>query len=564
MAALEQGVRDVRTNRYLTSQLLVIALGALLGLTTLASAQTEPVGLRSTTRLVRLNVVVSDPRGDPVRDLNEGDFTILDDGRREKITYFQPISESPLSRPILADSDSYTNQIVGEANATVLLFDTLNSRWTSQGYALARVRRFLREIAPEDHIGIYVLGDRLWALHDIIHDDSDLVRAVRQYERDHGPTRPRNPQAEGTGDMVLDHFLAGGDNRYSHDRNKLQMDTRITAAALNAIARQLSAVRGRKEIIWVTDSIGPLDYFTLNDMDPDLQRWYEESDIRIPKHPTWRGSTDIEQMIRLMNSAGIEVYTVDAEGLQTEALGLRTRPNEEEDPQDFIRSIPQPNPDLLELAKRTGGRAFFNRNDLETGIRRAVDDSRFTYSIAYVPHHNDWKGEWRKIRVEVDRPDVTVLARSGYFALPDPEPIAPKDRFQFLTEIAASPVDSGELTLTVHISEPQKGADEILATVGIPPRSLATMLTPEANGHTVGHFELMFMQIGAKDKLLDVTQKQVDADLKPDDYSKLTKGGWTMTVRLPVKLRVQTLCVILHDESTDAVGSIHIPMTAYE
>lgn len=541
-------------------------------------AQLPRADLHSTTRVVRLDVVVTDAQGRAIRDLNKGDFIILDGGQRQEITDFQAISSDvPLSRPITDDNNSYTNSVTGEGATAILLFDTLNSHWTSQGYALARVRQFLREIEPGDHVGLYVLGDRLRVLHDISHNDSDLVREVRQYESDHQSARWATSQSESTGDVALDHFLSGRDNRYRSEldgggdagfagslvRDKQQMAARITAASLSAIARQLSGIRGRKEIIWVTDSIGSMSYFELGDMDPYLERWQGRSGIRTPKHLTWWNGTDIERMIRLVNSAGIEVYTVDAEGLQPDALGLRTRPNEAEDPEDFIARIPRPDPDLLEIAMRTGGRAFYNRNDLETAIRRALDDSQFTYSIAYAPDHNNWKGEWRKIQVKVDRPGLTVLARNGYFALPDPRPMPIKNRLQFLSEIAASPVDSGELPLTVHISEPRKAADRILAAVDIPPRSLATMLTPEANGHTVGHFEIMFMQIGAKNKLLDATQKQIDANLKADEYSKMTKGGWALTVPVPVKLGAQTLCVILHDESSDAVGSVRIPLATY-
>jgi VWFA-related protein len=125
-----------------------------------------------------------------------------------------------------------------------------------------------------------------------------------------------------------------------------------------------------------------------------------------------------------MNDAGIAVYTVDARGLEAFDLGFVSRPNSTpmgspvEAVTELESRMPQAKTSPLELASRTGGRAFFNRNDIETGIRRALDDARFTYEVGYYPDHNEWKGEWRKIQVKVRRPDVAVLARGGYSQCP--------------------------------------------------------------------------------------------------------------------------------------------------
>lgn len=566
---------------------LLWATLAMLGPASLAQSPSPKNVVRSATRALNLSVVVTDPHGQAVKDLIARDFTVLDDGRPQRIAFFSTIDDSvPVSSVPLVGPDNYTNDSVvngAPPSITILFFDTLNSRWTSQGYGLNRVRDFLRQIGPQDHIGIYVLGDYLIPVHRFVGNSSDIIAAIHRYDNRHAPAAVRrapdeNEDPEG---KSLDRFLDGKDNRYrfeldgkttgrAYRRDKEAFDTQMTMACLEAIARELSGASGRKTLIWVTDGIGPMAYFFHDNVDPILRGWREATGGDLPAIPEWLSGTDVEQMIRLMNNAGIAVYTVDARGLETERLGLRSEPNavplaSPTDPvQDLLVRTPQPNGDLIALAQRTGGRAFYNRNDLETGIRRALDDARFTYSIAYAPDHNDWKGEWRKIQVKVDRPDVTVLARSGYFALPAPQPMSPKKRYDFLSEIAASPLDSAQLPFLVHISAQHgEGPAQILAAVDIPPQSLATMLAPDRNGQIVGHFEIEFMQIDAKNKLLNATQKQIDADLRPAEYSKMTKGGWALAVRLPAKAGAQNLCVILHDEASDEVGSIHIPLAPY-
>jgi hypothetical protein len=276
---------------------------------------------------------------------------------------------------------------------------------------------------------------------------------------------------------------------------------------------------------------------------------------------------DLERMIRLMNAAGVAVYTVDARGLETQDLQFRnpspstTLSSAGQATQELVNQIPQPSAAMLDLSSRTGGRSFFNRNDLETGIRRALDDSRFSYSLAYYPTHNKWKGEWRKIQVKVSRPGVTVLARGGYFALPDAAPVPPKDRIEFYSQIAASPLESTQVPLSVHLaaSAAPDGA-HLAARVRL---DVVPMLTRQKDGRWAGSFELMFMQLSDKEKLLDATQKDVNADLSPEKFEALARQGWVLPVDLKFMPGATMLCVILHDKNTEAVGSVRIPLTRY-
>ncbi len=74
------------------------------------------------------------------------------------------------------------------------------------------------------------------------------------------------------------------------------------------------------------------------------------------------------------------------------------------------------------LAERTGGRAFFNTNDIQGAIRRAIDDSRVTYVLGFNPDHGNWNGKFREIKIKVKRPDTNIRYRRGYFALADEAP----------------------------------------------------------------------------------------------------------------------------------------------
>jgi VWFA-related protein len=70
------------------------------------------------------------------------------------------------------------------------------------------------------------------------------------------------------------------------------------------------------------------------------------------------------------------------------------------------------------LASDTGGRVINVRN--EKGLEHAFDivseELRSQYVLGYYPANTDHDGTFRKIKVEVSRPDVKILARKGYYA----------------------------------------------------------------------------------------------------------------------------------------------------
>jgi hypothetical protein len=71
------------------------------------------------------------------------------------------------------------------------------------------------------------------------------------------------------------------------------------------------------------------------------------------------------------------------------------------------------------------------------------------------------------------------------------------------------------------------------------------------------------MQIGEKNKLLDLTQKDVDGDLDAKEYAAVFEKGWDLPAQLRFMPGGNILCVILRDKASDAVGSVRIPLERY-
>jgi hypothetical protein len=97
----------------------------------------DPV-LRSTTRLIQLNVVATDRSGKPVTDLTLEDIVLTDAGKKQNIALFTPELASPAIKPAPAEPGTVvlSNRSAQTPGAvTAILFDSLNTALLDQSEA---------------------------------------------------------------------------------------------------------------------------------------------------------------------------------------------------------------------------------------------------------------------------------------------------------------------------------------------------------------------------------------------------------------------------------------------
>jgi hypothetical protein len=163
-------------------------------------------------------------------------------------------------------------------------------------------------------------------------------------------------------------------------------------------------------------------------------------------------SREVEQMSDSLMEAQIAIYPIDPGGLSGEAF----RP---------MLSRFSAKSSLQEMAARTGGKAFMNRNDIDTGIRSSIDDGSSYYTTSYTPANKTWDGKLRKIEVKTTRPGVKLRYREGYFAVdPSMLPNTKKEVKQTSIDFAQAldpdlPVSTG-LLFQAQVTPPSKPVGE--------------------------------------------------------------------------------------------------------
>lgn len=500
----------------------------------------EPQTFRVATRLVELSVVVHDQRGRPVSGLTANDFRVFDGGQEQRIEFFSAVAEGRANVAEVAASAArrarnvheFRNRISSPDGATVILFDRLNTPAADQVYARKHLINFLRQIERDDRVGIYVLeGSSIRVLHDFTNDASSLVRAVARYDamtsNEVAATEEPLSSAAETGDAALDselsEFLARASSEMTRHFTELRSDA--TMGALEEIANHLAAVRGRKNLIWISSGF-PLE--------------------GLARGKSMTAAT--QRATRPLNDANVTLYGVDARGLAG-ALTFAPRGR----PVMTTLSSVHTNLDILQIAsEETGGRAFYNTNDISRSVRRAVDDSRVSYVLGYYPGHGKWDGTYRRIKVTVNRSGVDVRHRKGYLAGTGASREA-ADGAKTIGSALMSLLEATELELTATLERVAGTGNEVKIRITAAPGAIA--LQP-AGDSWEGTVDVVIAQKLADGSAPRSIERRVDLRLDRTRYEDVRTQGFSTDARVALQPGIERLHIVVHDAMTGDTGSI--------
>jgi hypothetical protein len=337
-----------------------------------------------------------------------------------------------------------------------------------------------------------------------------------------------------------------------------------TLDALEAIAAHLAKLPGRKNLLWVSGgfpfAFGENDLPSQNVLSPEKRQFFGE----------------MERTARALNDANVVLYPVDARGLigafadpNFNAAGsVSVRPRRtfgggSEPARPTIVSLSDTGPTIETmkvLAERTGGRAFYNANDIHKALRRAVDETRETYELAFYPRHGRWDGAFHSLRVRVRGKGFEVRHRNGYFAYPDSSSNA-DDRNAQLNLAMHSPLDATAVGISVRLLPGGDGE----AT----PRAMEIILDAKdlafrhENGKWVGSLRVLLGRKTSDGRLRDSETHTIQLRLTQNSYDRAMREGLLLDGQFRILPEVRELRVVVCDDTTGAIGSLSVPLAPF-
>ena len=469
--------------------------------------------IRATTRLVVLDVVATDEKGQPVQDLKADHFTVLEDGKPQSLIGFSfqhpavaVANARQLAPGVVSNAPAYTDA----SSMNVILLDAINTDFSSHAYAQEMLIKYLDANPRIQPTAVYALDAKLNLLHDFT-TDTRALRDVLAHYKPSGPAHIATVEA-----AAAAVFSQRGSFQASAQGRGMAF------GAMRFMARSLSGYPGRKNLIWVSEGF-PLNLFPEATMGDGVLVTEDYSPI-------------VEQIADELMSAQVAVYPIDAAGVTMA---------------DRFPALTA----MKSMAERTGGKTFYNRNDIDLGVRTSIDDGSTYYTMEYYPQNKNWDHKFRRIEVKVNRPGVKLQYRDGYFGIPPyregGDVVA--SAFSRALDVDA-PSSTGVLfQASVPISPDKPG--KVAVKFAIDPHTVAF----ERNGDGSRHAALncvVWAYPNGKGDPLRAEGGTINANVTPEVYEQIMKSYIPCERTLDLKRGSYTLRLGVLDRTTSLIGSL--------
>jgi VWFA-related protein len=408
---------------------------------------------RTTARQVLVDVIVSKHNGDPVAGIPQSDFSIAENGKPQTVDFFEEHSvnaPAPANPPVMPPMPigAVTNVPTAPPSAAlyVFLLDFLNTEPQDQVFIRQQVLSFLHRMEPGTQVAVLTLGSSLHLLQGFTSDPATLLAAVssKMAERD-AMAQNRSDNADDAAHAAKLQAMRVSPEKIaalqaaeaSAHAYGFGARASMTFEALNALARYLEGIPGRKNLIWFSSSFPVVLFPTPSEMD------------KLKNNPNLPGYVNhIQQTANLFTVSKIAVYPVSGAGVTNSNIGMADSADAgsaggtghfgaSASPTRSLSgealNAGSAHGSMEQLAASTGGHAF-TTNDIDAALHSIVRDSAIYYTVGYAPTDSATDGDFRRIDVKVTGGRFKLAYRQGYNAsgsgsAPDQNPISPLLQF---------------------------------------------------------------------------------------------------------------------------------------
>ena len=600
--------------------------------------------VKTSTQVVALDVVVTDSGGHTVGNVPQQDFLVHEDGKPQAINYFDEVKDRVSAAPVTQPNNEvapniFTNRSPAPEteSVTMVLYDLLNTPADQQQRAKVELLKFLQNKPKGSRFALCALSDSLQMIQGFTPDEGLLIRAAKAQK---GSLRYTSLQNQDAQDQQTISWLSQGSMKLQSRNSRfaasargmldaagrleqdaslrrgrdLDMRAWVTMDAFTQLARYLSAIPGRKSLIWLSGSF-PLGIF------PGV-------DLRNSDATSSSYSEQVKQAVNLLAESHIAVYPVDVRGLTAYSLLTPSFSNAPDSTQPSATSTSPYSPSsetmrLRELgnlssagdigsnlpggdspfmqevtehgimdriAADTGGKAFYNTNGIEQAMSVAMEQERNYYALSYSPTNKKYDGKLRKVKVSLtgNEKKLHLIHRSGYYAV-DPASAGPREAAKgfglaamqhgspqahqvfFAARVApigksrkVDPKTAALLPMPAkvkHRKEENRPVEPVevqryLVDYAITPSQLRFDMTPEGIRYGITNF--MITSFDEDGTLRNSMVSRAVSNLKPEGYQEILSGGLRFRQQLDVPVQAASMRIGVQDGLTGRIGTVEI------
>jgi hypothetical protein len=222
---------------------------------------------------------------------------------------------------------------------------------------------------------------------------------------------------------------------------------------------------------------------------------------------------------------------------------------------------------MTDIAKETGGQAFYGSNDLKAALARSMQEGSSYYTIAYTPTNHKWDGKYRRIEVKCNQNGPKLTFRRGYYAVADTMAASGKaadDQVSvlFATSMHPEAPTSTMILLKVQMLPPDATHKNVRIDYAINAHDVTFEDTPEQTKHVM--LDLMAVAWDKNGKDCGESSDRMDTKVSLATYMEVMRSYIPAHQELEVKPGTYTLRLGVIDRFSRKIGSVDIPLTVPE
>lgn len=527
----------------------------------------DDLTVRIGTKLVQIDVAVTDKNDQVVRDLKLDNFELYEDGKKQQLQFIEFVdvptgrrirdSRGPQASPAATPADvKSTNTSLKRVIAFVV--DDL----TIPNEDMFTVRQMLKNFVDNQMVAgdlvaiVRSVGGR--GLFEQFTSDRDLLRrAISTLTPKSHPFATSG--ASGTGRVNpadLAAAEAGGALITSAD-NTVPDDTTQTLRALmalstsNFVVDSLRDLPGRKTLVLISGGL-PLFSSTSGIITGNVSQFFTQ----LADHAA---------------RSGVVINTMDARGLKSVrgvasftdtpgrgALGPSTGTGgfgRIPDPTITPAAPLEEHQGLRTLSNSTGGMAVLYTNDFEAGLSKVLSRSSGYYLLAYTPENDVFDGKFRKLHVKVKRDGARVYTREGYFAREDSGRPEPKTKEEAILLAVRSPLAARNINLTANLlfkpTAVNKSDVDIHLLI-----DAGNLHFAQAEGKYQTSFDVAGFVYDQYGKLRGGFSETINANLSPEGYQKAMATGISYDAHTQLPAGYYQLRAAVRENGSGSLGTL--------
>jgi VWFA-related protein len=565
-------------------------------------------------QLVQVDVTVRNKQGDPVKGLTAADFTVLENGKSQQVRVFEAHAaaspaeiEAAKNKPpaVPMPPHTFTNRNVEATDDSlgIVLFDLKNTPVKDQAFAKAQMLKFLKQFPHGHHLALFVLGTHLQTLQKFTESSDELAKSVEklmasqsqllttladkeQFEADNdfvglqaapvltGQAAAAAGDITGANNIDFGHARARDRSEAVANAHRDAARVEITLDAMNIISRVFAAYQGRKNLIWLSAGF-PVELKTVSPTTQEFTRGAAREPLTDAGGGTANFQPKIQEAMALLAAARIAVYPIDVHGLQTGMIdisngradvmvtqnqgntsGLNRVTSDQSDDRFQTKSA------MNAVADLTGGEVFANTNDVRLAIARSVEDGSNYYTLGYTPDREGPDQEFRHIEVKIDRSDVQMAYRRGYYPKPKKTPSPEESVHALAAAMMPETPASTMLLVTATVLPPDATHKQAVLDYKIDLAGVEFSDAPDQRKQAL--IDCMAIAFDKNGNDVGHVANTLGLTVNPAQYDALARDGVPMHQEMTLPVGTYTLRIGVMDRLSQKVGTLEVPLVVSE